>query len=51
MVYDNFSEFGNIVSAKVSIDSHYTSKGYGYVQFEVESSAAAAIEKVSSISL
>lgn len=45
-LYDHFKEFGNILSAKVSIDQHYVSKGYGFVQFEKAEEAKAALEKV-----
>jgi polyadenylate-binding protein len=44
-LFDNFSEFGNILSGKVATDENGNSKGYGYVHYETAESAAAAIEK------
>lgn len=46
-LYNQFMTFGNILSAKVSIDRHHVSKGYGYIQFETNDQALKAIEKVS----
>lgn len=46
-IYMCFKQFGEIVSAKVSIDADHKCKGYGYVQFADPESARKAIEKVS----
>jgi len=32
-LHSEFETYGNIVSAKVSIDKAHISKGFGYVQF------------------
>lgn len=41
-----FKKFGNILSCKVATFDDGKSKGYGFVQFESEESAIAAIEKL-----
>ncbi|XP_022766117.1 polyadenylate-binding protein 7-like [Durio zibethinus] len=41
-----FSKFGNVTSCKVATFEDGKSKGYGFVQFESEESANAAIEKL-----
>lgn len=43
---DMFKEFGNITSCKVAMYEDGKSKGFGFVQFESEDSATAAIEKL-----
>lgn len=46
-LYDTFSLFGNILSCKVVTDRETgKSKGYGYVHYETNEAAAAAIEKL-----
>lgn len=50
-LFKHFEKFGKIVSAKVSIDNHHNSKGYGYVQFTKEAEATQAIKEVKSMSL
>ena len=45
-LYDAFKKFGEIGSAKVSIDKEHNSKGYGYVQFTNSQSAKDAIAEV-----
>ncbi|KAL6141869.1 hypothetical protein ACLB2K_060155 [Fragaria x ananassa] len=41
-----FRKFGNVLSCKVAMFEDGKSKGYGFVQFETEESAIAAIEKL-----
>lgn len=41
-----FRKFGNVISCKVATFEDGKSKGYGFVQFESEESARAAIEKL-----
>ncbi|KAL8149961.1 hypothetical protein AgCh_006828 [Apium graveolens] len=41
-----FQKFGNILSCKVAMSEGAKSKGFGFVQFEQEDSAHAAIEKL-----
>ena len=43
------SLFGNILSCKVALNSEGKSKGYGYVQFETEEGAKAAIDRMDEI--
>ncbi|GAV82316.1 RRM_1 domain-containing protein/PABP domain-containing protein [Cephalotus follicularis] len=43
---DMFREFGNIISCKVVTFEDGKSKGYGFVQFESDESANAAIDKL-----
>lgn len=45
---DMFVSFGEISSAKVSIDSQHVSKGYGFVHFKVAENAQKAITDVNS---
>jgi polyadenylate-binding protein len=46
-LYDTFSLFGNILSCKVVVDRETgMSKGYGYVHYETQEAANAAIEKL-----
>ncbi|KAG5556748.1 hypothetical protein RHGRI_007124 [Rhododendron griersonianum] len=46
-----FQNFGNILSSKVVMSDDGKSKGYGFVQFESEDSANAAIEKLNGSSV
>ena len=42
-----FKEFGEIVSARVSIEEGHRSRGFGYVQFKKTEAAKKAVEEVS----
>lgn len=46
-----FQNFGNILSSKVVMSDDGKSKGYGFVQFESEDSANAAIERLNGSSV
>jgi len=45
MLFDTFSDCGNILSCKVATDDQGVSKGYGYVHFETAEGAREAIDK------
>jgi len=45
-LHDTFSVFGNILSCKVCLDLEGKSKGYGFVHFETQEAADAAIQQV-----
>lgn len=50
-LHDTFSSFGNILSCKIATDLLGQSKGYGFVQFDSEESAKAAIENLNGMLL
>lgn len=43
---ETFQKFGSILSCKVARSDDGKSRGYGFIQFETEESAKAAIEKL-----
>ncbi|KAL0555410.1 hypothetical protein IC582_009355 [Cucumis melo] len=45
-LHELFKKFGNVLSSKVATSDDGKSKGYGFVQFESEESANAAIESL-----
>ena len=45
-LYTEFKGFGEVVSAKVSIDPDHKSRGYGFVQYTKEEEAKTAISEV-----
>eukprot|EP01091_Cochliopodium_minus_P000118 TRINITY_DN10150_c0_g1_i1.p1 TRINITY_DN10150_c0_g1~~TRINITY_DN10150_c0_g1_i1.p1 ORF type:complete len:565 (-),score=187.89 TRINITY_DN10150_c0_g1_i1:274-1935(-) len=50
-LYDNFSQFGTILSCKVETDTNGVSKGFGYVHFENMEAAQKAIDGTNGIEL
>uniref|UniRef100_A0A7S0NAG1 Polyadenylate-binding protein n=1 Tax=Cryptomonas curvata TaxID=233186 RepID=A0A7S0NAG1_9CRYP len=50
-LHDTFSQFGNILSCKVSMDDQANSRGFGFVQFETAEEANEAIAKVNGMLL
>jgi len=50
-LHDTFSQFGNILSCKVSMDDQGNSRGFGFVQFETAEEANEAIAKVNGMLL
>lgn len=50
-LHDTFSAFGNILSCKVVTDANEKSRGYGYVHYETQEAADAAIKHVNGMLL
>ncbi|RWR77576.1 polyadenylate-binding protein 2 [Cinnamomum micranthum f. kanehirae] len=50
-LHDTFSAFGNILSCKIATDASGQSKGYGFVQFDLEEAAQNAIDKLNGMLL
>ena len=50
-LHDTFEVFGSIASAKVAMDDSGNPLGYGYVQYEAEDSAVAAVERANGMLL
>ena len=50
-LHDTFSMFGDILSCKVATDRSGKSKGYGFVHYHDESSAAEAISRVNGMKI
>jgi len=50
-LHDTFEVFGPIASAKVALDDGGNPLGYGYVQYEAEESALAAVERANGMLL
>ena len=45
-LFKAFSKFGDISSAKVSIDANFKSRGYGFVEFKEVKSAVEATKEM-----
>eukprot|EP00435_Cladocopium_sp_Y103_P002921 s663_g1.t1 len=50
-LHDTFSQFGNILSCKVSTNNSGKSRGFGFVHYETEEAAKEAIEKVNGMQI
>jgi len=50
-LFDTFSDYGNILSCKVAVDSTGESKGYGFIHFESTEAAENAIDRVNGKSI
>ena len=45
-LHEAFKKYGEIESAKVSLDKDHNSKGYGYIKFQTPEQAEKAIQEV-----
>lgn len=50
-LHDTFSQFGNILSCKVSTNNSGKSRGFGFVHYETEEAAKDAMEKVNGMQI
>lgn len=50
-LYKTFESYGTILSSKISIDANFTSRGYGFVQFEKAEAAQKAMKEMDGKSL
>ena len=46
-LHEAFQQYGDVVSARVSIEEGHKSRGFGYVQFRKPEHASAAVQAVS----
>lgn len=48
-LYDHFQQYGSVLSAKMSIDNTYKSRGYGFVTYENAKAAQKAIQEANDL--
>lgn len=49
-LYEHFKQYGNVLSAKMSIDANYTTRGYAFVTYEHAKSGQKAIAEANGLS-